>query len=82
MSLVGPRPPLPDEYETYDDRERRRLSVTPGVTCIWQISGRSNLDFETWVAMDLEYIETWNLRMDFGILLGTIPAVLTARGAY
>ena len=82
MSLVGPRPPLPDEYETYDERERRRLAVTPGVTCIWQISGRSDLDFETWVAMDLEYIDTWNLRMDFGILLGTIPAVLTARGAY
>ena len=82
MSLVGPRPPLPDEYETYDARERGRLAVTPGVTCIWQISGRSDLDFETWVAMDLEYIETWNVRKDFEILLGTIPAVLSARGAY
>jgi lipopolysaccharide/colanic/teichoic acid biosynthesis glycosyltransferase len=82
MSLVGPRPPLPDEYETYDERERRRLAVLPGITCIWQTSGRSDLDFDTWVSMDLEYIETWSLRKDLIILLRTIPAVLSGRGAY
>jgi lipopolysaccharide/colanic/teichoic acid biosynthesis glycosyltransferase len=82
MSLVGPRPPLPDEYETYDDRERGRLSVTPGITCIWQVSGRSDLDFDTWVSMDLDYIETWTLRKDLKIMLRTVPAVLSGRGAY
>jgi lipopolysaccharide/colanic/teichoic acid biosynthesis glycosyltransferase len=82
MSLVGPRPPLPDEYDTYDERQRDRLAVTPGLTCIWQVSGRSDLHFDTWVAMDLEYIETWNVRKDLEILLRTIPAVVTGRGAY
>jgi len=82
MSLVGPRPPLPEEYVTYTDRERERLSVKPGLTCIWQISGRSDLDFRTWVEMDLEYIATWNLRRDLRILLLTIPAVFSGRGAY
>jgi lipopolysaccharide/colanic/teichoic acid biosynthesis glycosyltransferase len=82
MSLVGPRPPLPDEYATYDDRERRRLAVTPGITCIWQVSGRSDLDFKTWVSMDLEYIETWTLRKDLEILARTVPAVVSGRGAY
>jgi lipopolysaccharide/colanic/teichoic acid biosynthesis glycosyltransferase len=79
---VGPRPPLPDEYATYDDRERRRLAVTPGITCIWQVSGRSDLDFHTWVSMDLEYIETWTLRKDLEILARTVPAVVSGRGAY
>jgi lipopolysaccharide/colanic/teichoic acid biosynthesis glycosyltransferase len=82
MSLVGPRPPLPEEYATYDAGQRHRLSVTPGLTCIWQVSGRSDLDFETWVEMDLEYIESWNLRKDLAILLQTVPAVLSGRGAY
>lgn len=82
MSLVGPRPPLSEEYATYTDRERERLSVKPGLTCIWQISGRSDLDFRTWVEMDLEYIATWNLRRDLRILLLTIPAVFSGRGAY
>jgi lipopolysaccharide/colanic/teichoic acid biosynthesis glycosyltransferase len=82
MSLVGPRPPLPDEYATYDLRERRRLSVTPGITCIWQVSGRSDLDFETWVQMDLEYIESWTLRKDLRLLVQTVPAVVSGRGAY
>lgn len=82
MSLVGPRPPLLEEYETYGPRERRRLSVTPGITCIWQVSGRSDLDFDTWVDMDLEYIEGWRLRRDLKLLLLTIPAVVSGRGAY
>ena len=82
MSLVGPRPPLPQEYATYDEHQCERLAVTPGITCIWQVSGRSDIDFETWVEMDLEYIETWNLRKDLKIMLLTVPAVLSGRGAY
>ena len=82
MSLVGPRPPLPEEVKTYGPREHQRLSVKPGLTCIWQVSGRSDLDFDTWVAMDIEYIESWNLRLDLRLLLDTVPAVVTGRGAY
>jgi lipopolysaccharide/colanic/teichoic acid biosynthesis glycosyltransferase len=82
MSLVGPRPPLPQEYATYGARERDRLGVKPGITCIWQISGRSDIDFRTWVEMDLDYIASWNLRRDLRILLLTIPAVFSGRGAY
>jgi lipopolysaccharide/colanic/teichoic acid biosynthesis glycosyltransferase len=82
MSLVGPRPPLPEEFATYTALERQRLSVKPGLTCIWQVSGRSDVDFKTWVGMDLEYISTWNLRRDFRLLLKTFPAVLNGRGAY
>jgi lipopolysaccharide/colanic/teichoic acid biosynthesis glycosyltransferase len=82
MSLVGPRPPLPEEYETYGSRERRRLSVKPGLTCIWQVSGRSEVDFETWVAMDLEYISSWSLALDLKLLAQTVPAVVRGRGAY
>jgi lipopolysaccharide/colanic/teichoic acid biosynthesis glycosyltransferase len=82
MSLVGPRPPLPEEYATYDPRARRRLSVRPGLTCIWQVSGRSDLDFRRWVDMDLEYIDTWSFGQDLKLLLLTIPAVLSGRGAY
>ena len=81
MSLVGPRPPLPQEVEQYDDRALARLSVIPGITCLWQINGRSDLSFEQWVDLDLEYIATQSLWLDFVILLRTIPAVLTARGA-
>lgn len=82
MSLVGPRPPLPEEYATYGPRERERLRVLPGLTCIWQVSGRSDLDFDTWVEMDLEYIRRWTIRQDLKLLLLTIPAVLSGRGAY
>ena len=82
MSLVGPRPPLTEECSHYTARERQRLLVKPGVTCIWQVSGRSDLDFQTWVDMDLEYIQTWTLRLDLVLLLKTIPAVLSGRGAY
>ncbi len=82
MSLVGPRPALPEEFLDYTDRERQRLSVKPGVTCIWQVSGRSDLDFETWVDMDLDYIATWSLRLDLKLLARTLPAVVTGRGAY
>ena len=82
MSLVGPRPPLPEELLTYTEREMERLLVKPGITCIWQVSGRSDLDFQTWVDMDLEYIDTWSLRLDVKLLAKTLPAVITGRGAY
>ena len=81
MSLVGPRPPLPSEVEKYKWWQRRRLSMKPGLTCIWQVSGRSKLDFDTWMKMDLEYIDNWSLGLDFKILLKTIPAVLSGKGA-
>jgi exopolysaccharide biosynthesis polyprenyl glycosylphosphotransferase len=82
MSLVGPRPALPEEFLDYTERERQRLLVKPGVTCIWQVSGRSDIDFQTWVDMDLDYIETWSLLLDLKLLVRTVPAVLTGRGAY
>lgn len=82
MSLVGPRPPIPSEVEEYTNWESQRLAVKPGITCIWQVSGRSELDFETWVRMDIEYIEEWSLWFDLKLLARTIPAVLSGRGAY
>ena len=81
MSLVGPRPQLPSEVFEYRTFERRRLSMRPGLTCIWQVSGRNKIRFEDWVRLDLEYIDTWSLSKDFLILLRTIPAVLTGAGA-
>jgi exopolysaccharide biosynthesis polyprenyl glycosylphosphotransferase len=80
MSLVGPRPPIPAEVAQYEDTERRRLSMRPGLTCLWQVSGRNEIGFEEWVKMDLDYIDTWSLGLDFRILLLTIPAVLTGSG--
>ena len=82
MSLVGPRPPLPEEFLHYGPREQRRLEVKPGITCIWQVSGRSDIDFETWIDMDIAYIDTWSLRLDARLLGRTVAAVLTGRGAY
>jgi exopolysaccharide biosynthesis polyprenyl glycosylphosphotransferase len=81
MSVVGPRPPIPAEVAQYRRWHRRRLSVRPGITCIWQISGRSDIDFERWMELDLEYIDHWSLGSDLRIFLRTIPAVLGARGA-
>jgi exopolysaccharide biosynthesis polyprenyl glycosylphosphotransferase len=81
MSLVGPRPPLPEEVKRYEWLYRKRLSVKPGVTCIWQVSGRNNISFERWMEMDHEYVENWSLWLDLKILLETIPAVLFSRGA-
>lgn len=83
MSLVGPRPAFPHEWERYEVWQRRRLSVRPGMTGLWQVSGRADLhDFYDWVRMDLEYIDRWSLWLDVRILLMTIPAVLRRRGAY
>jgi exopolysaccharide biosynthesis polyprenyl glycosylphosphotransferase len=81
MSLVGPRPPIPEEVLQYQTFERRRLSMRPGITCIWQVSGRSNIGFDQWVRLDVEYIDSWSLALDLKILLKTIPAVLKGDGA-
>jgi exopolysaccharide biosynthesis polyprenyl glycosylphosphotransferase len=82
MSLVGPRPPLPSEVEMYDNWQRRKLSMRPGITCLWQVSGRSEIgDFNEWMKLDLEYIDNWSLWLDFKILLKTIPVVLSGEGA-
>ena len=80
MSLVGPRPPVPSEVEEYDLWQRRRLSMKPGITCIWQVNGRNKIDFAQWMKMDLEYIDNWSLWLDFKLLLQTVPAVLMATG--
>jgi lipopolysaccharide/colanic/teichoic acid biosynthesis glycosyltransferase len=82
MSLVGPRPCLPEEFLEYGERERRRLLVRPGITCIWQVSGRSDVDFDTWVDMDLDYISSWSLTLDLKLIALTLPAVVSGRGAY
>lgn len=82
MSLVGPRPPVPGEVSLYERSDRRRLSMRPGITCTWQVSGRNEIaDFESWVKMDLDYIDNWSLGRDLELLLRTIPAVLFGRGA-
>ncbi len=82
MSLVGPRPPLPDEVEQYKRWQRRRLRMRPGLTCLWVVNGRDHVDFETWMRMDMQYIDTWSLGLDWKILLLTIPQGLTGRGAH
>jgi exopolysaccharide biosynthesis polyprenyl glycosylphosphotransferase len=81
MSLVGPRPAVPGEVEQYKRWQRRRLRMRPGLTCLWAISGRDNVDFETWMKMDMQYIDNWSLALDWKILLQTIPRVLSGRGA-
>lgn len=82
MSWVGPRPPVPSEVEKYDDWHKKRLEVTPGLTGLWQVSGRSDLSFDEMVRLDLYYAENWSLWLDLKILMLTIPAVITGRGAY
>ena len=79
MSLVGPRPPLPKEVEGYDLWHRRRLSMKPGITGLWQVRDRHSADFDTWVEADLEYIDRWSLWLDLKILVQTIPAALEGR---
>jgi exopolysaccharide biosynthesis polyprenyl glycosylphosphotransferase len=81
MSLVGPRPPLPQEVQQYDRWQRRRLSMKPGMTCIWQVSGRNRLSFDEWMEMDLQYIDNWSLGLDVKILFKTIYVVATGYGA-
>lgn len=80
MSIVGPRPPIPSEVKQYERWQTRRLSMKPGITCIWQVSGRNNIPFEQWMKMDMQYIDTWSLKLDLIIILKTIKVVLTGDG--
>jgi lipopolysaccharide/colanic/teichoic acid biosynthesis glycosyltransferase len=82
MSMVGPRPAVPQEVAQYQFEERNRLEVTPGITGLQQISGRSDLDFKRWVELDFQYIAEQGLRTDIMIMLKTIPAVISGKGAY
>jgi lipopolysaccharide/colanic/teichoic acid biosynthesis glycosyltransferase len=82
MSLVGPRPAVPEEVEQYKRWQRRRLRMRPGLTCLWAVSGRDDVDFETWMKLDMQYIDNWSLALDWKIILRTIPQVLTGRGAH
>jgi lipopolysaccharide/colanic/teichoic acid biosynthesis glycosyltransferase len=82
MSLVGPRPPLPSEVAEYTLEERKRLHIIPGITCLWQVSGRSDIPFTDQVRLDMQYIQSASFLNDIILLLKTIPAVLTGRGAY
>lgn len=83
MSLVGPRPPLVSEYRAFQEWQKRKLSVTPGLTCLWQVEGRANInDFDHWVRMDLAYIDSWSLSLDLRILWRTVFAVIRGNGAY
>ncbi len=81
MSLVGPRPPIPAEVAQYETSERRRLSMRPGLTCLWQVSGRNQIGFDEWVKLDLQYIDSWSLSNDLKILLLTLPTVLAGGGS-
>jgi exopolysaccharide biosynthesis polyprenyl glycosylphosphotransferase len=82
MSFVGPRPPLPEEVKKYTISQRRRLSMKPGLTCIWQVSGRNEIDFSKWMNLDLSYIDNWSPFLDLKILFKTIPAIIFGKGAY
>ncbi len=81
MSLVGPRPPIPSEVKEYEIWQRRRLSMKPGLTCLWQITPhRNEVSFEDWMHMDLKYIDTWSLGLDFKIIFSTVLVMLTGAG--
>jgi lipopolysaccharide/colanic/teichoic acid biosynthesis glycosyltransferase len=82
MSLVGPRPPLPNEVAKYNERQWQRLAVKPGLTCLWQTQGRSRLPFDRWIELDLDYVYNQSLWLDFKILMRTVPAVLKGNGAW
>jgi exopolysaccharide biosynthesis polyprenyl glycosylphosphotransferase len=82
MSLVGPRPTVPEEASQYEAWHRRRFSMRPGLTCLWQVNGRREIKFDEWMQMDLEYLDNWSLWLDFKILAKTIPAILFGSGAY
>ncbi len=81
MSLVGPRPAIPEEAEMYAVWQRRRLRMRPGLTCTWALNGRDAVDFETWMKMDMQYIDNWSLGLDWKIIFRTIPQVVLGKGA-
>ena len=80
MAVVGPRPPIPSEVKQYERWQNRRLSMKPGITCIWQVSGRNNIPFDQWMKLDMQYIDTWSLKLDMIILLKTVKVVITGDG--
>lgn len=80
MSVVGPRPPVPSEVVQYESYQNRRLSMKPGITCIWQVSGRNNISFEDWVKLDMQYIDNWSFRLDLVIILKTIRVIINGNG--
>ncbi|MBM3765185.1 MAG: sugar transferase [Acidobacteria bacterium] len=82
MSLVGPRPAVPEEVEQYERWQRRRLRMRPGLTCLWVVEGRDSVDFERWMELDMRYIDNWSLALDWKIILRTIPQVVTGKGAH
>ncbi|MBV9265199.1 MAG: sugar transferase, partial [Acidobacteriaceae bacterium] len=82
MSLVGPRPPLPEEVERYERWQKRRLRMRPGLTCLWAVMGRDRLDFNSWMRTDISYIDNWSLSLDWTIILKTIPHVVAGKGAH
>jgi len=82
MSLVGPRPAVPEEVENYQAWQRRRLRMRPGLTCLWAVAGRDKLDFDTWMKLDMQYIDNWSLALDWKIILRTVPRVLMGVGAH
>ncbi len=82
MSLIGPRPPMPEEVKKYTNWQKRRLGIKPGITGLWQVSGRSEISFDEWVRLDAFYIENWSLWLDCQIFLKTIWVVIKGRGAY
>src|SRR5579863_5800588 len=79
MSLVGPRPAIPEEVEQYKRWQRRRLRMRPGLTCLWAVSGRDEVDFDTWMKLDMQYIDSWSLALDWNIILRTIPQMLSGK---
>jgi lipopolysaccharide/colanic/teichoic acid biosynthesis glycosyltransferase len=82
MAIVGPRPAVPSEVAEYERWQRRRLRMRPGLTCLWTLAGRDSLAFDEWMKLDLAYIDTWSLKLDWSIMLRTIPHVLTGKGAH
>jgi lipopolysaccharide/colanic/teichoic acid biosynthesis glycosyltransferase len=82
MSLVGPRPPLPEEVARYEEDVNRRLRVRPGITGLWQVSGRSDLSWDDTIRLDLYYVDNWSMVQDLAILARTLQAVVSSRGAY
>jgi lipopolysaccharide/colanic/teichoic acid biosynthesis glycosyltransferase len=82
MSIVGPRPPLPEEAQQYQPWQRRRMRMRPGLTCLWAIAGRDSIDFNAWMRLDISYIENWSLGLDWSIIVKTIPHVIAGRGAH